>query len=198
MRQFVVLGHDAPTTPDFSLNDLPGSAGRIDVLCRCINSAFFLSHDVRENVRLFLVHQDEVCIRLEGSDLRHLNPDERTTASLLRKALEAGQDLVGAMEVESTPGIYVSKKSFGEILGGIDESSTVVELHEEGVPINELGVPENPFFVLSDHNDFTRDEEELLAEYRDERVKLSPEVLHADHSIIVAHNYLDTRGFRHY
>ncbi|MDY7081388.1 MAG: tRNA (pseudouridine(54)-N(1))-methyltransferase TrmY, partial [Halobacteria archaeon] len=29
-------------------------------------------------------------------------------------------------------------------------------------------------------------------------VSLSPEILHADHSIVVAHNWLDTGGFGEY
>jgi tRNA (pseudouridine54-N1)-methyltransferase len=49
MRQFVVVGHDAPTTDDFSLDDLPG-AGRLDVLCRCITAALLLSHGIRDGV----------------------------------------------------------------------------------------------------------------------------------------------------
>ncbi|MDY7081623.1 MAG: tRNA (pseudouridine(54)-N(1))-methyltransferase TrmY, partial [Halobacteria archaeon] len=80
MRKFVVLGHTAPTEPDFTLNDLPGSAGRLDVLCRCVNSSFFLSHSLREDVRLYLVLQGEITLRFEGRELQHLNPDERSTA----------------------------------------------------------------------------------------------------------------------
>ena len=77
MRQFVVSGHDAPTTAEFALDDLAGGAGRLDVLCRCVNAAFFLSHDLREDVRVWLVLGDEFAVRFEGSELRRLNPDER-------------------------------------------------------------------------------------------------------------------------
>ena len=71
MRQFVVLGHEVPLAADFSLDDLTW-AGRLDVLCRCVNSAFCLSHAIREEVRVWLVLQDEFAIRFEGSDLRNL------------------------------------------------------------------------------------------------------------------------------
>ncbi|MFB6232903.1 MAG: tRNA (pseudouridine(54)-N(1))-methyltransferase TrmY, partial [Haloarculaceae archaeon] len=57
MRQFIVLGHEAPTTADWSLEDLSG-AGRLDVLCRCVGAAVFLSHGIRENVRVHLVLDD--------------------------------------------------------------------------------------------------------------------------------------------
>jgi tRNA (pseudouridine54-N1)-methyltransferase len=86
MRQFLIVGHDAPTTPDFSLKDLPG-AGRLDVLCRYVTAAFVLSHDIRTDVRVRLVLDDTVTVRFEGSDLRRLNPDERSPAALVRTAL---------------------------------------------------------------------------------------------------------------
>ncbi|WP_231185260.1 tRNA (pseudouridine(54)-N(1))-methyltransferase TrmY [Haladaptatus sp. DYF46] len=198
MRQFIVLGHDAPTTPDFSLDDLAGAAGRLDALCRCVNSAFFLSHDFRSDVRLFLVMQDELTIRFEGSELRRLNPDERSTAALIRTALEAKSEAIGHMEAESTPGVFVSKRDFETILSEASGKATVVELHEEGRPVVDLEPPEDPLFVLSDHGDFTDEEADLLAEASDARVRLGPSLLHGNHAMTVAHNYLDTDGYADY
>jgi tRNA (pseudouridine54-N1)-methyltransferase len=198
MRQFIVLGHDAPTTPDFSLDDLAGGAGRLDVLCRCVNSAFFLSHDIREDVRVHLVLGDEVTIRFEGSELRRLNPDERSTAALIRGALEVSDEAIGHMEAEGSPGVYLSKRGFEPVLEEAARGGTVVQLHEEGDPVVDVDPPENPVFVLSDHHDFESSEAELLGEAADRRVRLGPELLHADHAITVAHNYLDTEGFTSY
>ena len=198
MRQFIVLGHDAPTTPDFSLDDLAGGAGRLDVLCRCVNSAFFLSHAIREDVRVHLVLRDELTIRFEGSDLRRLNPDERSTAALIRSALEQKDEAIGHVAVESSPGVYLTKRGFESVLEEVASGGTVVQLHEDGDPVVEVEPPENPVFVLSDHHDFRDDEADLLAEIADRRVRLGPERLHADHAITVAHNYLDTDGFAEY
>ena len=195
MRQFVVLGHDAPTDPDFALDDLAGGAGRLDVLCRAVNSAVFLSHAVREDVRVFLVLDDRFTIRIEGSELRYMNPDERNVASLLRSALEATGDAIGHQEAESTPGIYVSKRGFEPVLETVARDATVFQLHEDGDPLSDVAPPENPAFVLSDHRDFTEEEAALLEEVAEARVRLGPEVLHADHAITVAHNWLDTDGF---
>ncbi|GAA0227493.1 tRNA (pseudouridine(54)-N(1))-methyltransferase TrmY [Haladaptatus pallidirubidus] len=198
MRQFIVLGHDAPMTSDFSLDDLAGSAGRLDALCRCVNSAFFLSHDFRGDARLFLVLQDELTIRFEGSELRRLNPDERSTAALIRKALEAKSKAIGHMEAESTPGVYVSKRDFEAVLDAASKKATVIELHEDGSPVVDVEPPENPLFVLSDHGDFSDEEAELLAEQSDLRVRLGPKLLHGNHAMTVAHNYLDTEGYADY
>jgi len=202
MRQFLVVGHDAPTTPDFSLDDLAGAAGRLDVLCRCVNSAFFLSHAIREDVRVHLVLGDEFTVGFEGSDLRRLNPDERSTAALVRGALEQREDAIGHMPAESTPGVSIRRMGFEATLEAVaddaHEDGTLLTLHEDGDPIVDVDPPENPLFVLSDHHDFSEEERSLLAEHADQRVRVGPEVLHADHTITVAHNYLDTRGYTEY
>lgn len=198
MRQFIVLGHDAPTTPDFSLDDLAGGAGRLDVLCRCVNSAFFLSHAIREDVQVHLVLRDEVTVRFDGSNLRRLNPDERSTAALIRKALEAKDEAIGHVAAESSPGVSISKRGFESVLDEAAREGTVVQLHEDGDPVVDVEPPEDPVFVLSDHHDFGDDEADLLAETAAHRVRLGPERLHADHAITVAHNYLDTNGFTRY
>ncbi|HOC66453.1 MAG TPA: tRNA (pseudouridine(54)-N(1))-methyltransferase TrmY, partial [Methanothrix soehngenii] len=85
MRIFVVVGHKATTQPSFSLEDIPGTSGRLDILCRSVTAAFVLSHGIRKDVLVYLVllgGETPKTIRLMGETLRHLNPDERTTAAL--------------------------------------------------------------------------------------------------------------------
>ena len=198
MRQFVVLGHDAPTTPEFSLDDIAGGAGRLDVLCRCVTSAFFLSHDIREAVRVHLVLADEFTVTFDGRELRRLNPDERSTAALVRNALEERAEAIGHQPVETSPGVSLTRRGFEPTLDAAARDGTVVQLHEDGDPVVAADPPSDPVFVLSDHSDFTDREAELLADAADRRVRLGPEALHADHAITVAHNYLDTDGFTEY
>lgn len=197
MRQFIIIGHDAPTTPDFSLDNIPG-AGRLDVLCRCLTSAFLLSHGLRENVRVFLVLSGEFTLRLEGRELRQFHPDERSTAARIRNALEQREEAIGHMEVETSPGIYLSRLGFEDVLDRASQDGVVFQLHEKGTPAIDLDPPSDPVFVLSDHQDFTAEQDQLLAEVRDRAVTLGPERLHADQAITVAHNWLDTAGFDAY
>ncbi|MFB6135052.1 MAG: tRNA (pseudouridine(54)-N(1))-methyltransferase TrmY [Halanaeroarchaeum sp.] len=196
MRQFIVVGHDAPTDPDFALDDLAGGAGRFDVLCRAVNAAFFLSHGIREDVQVFLVLDDSVTIRLAGSDLRYMNPDERNIASLLRSALAETGAAIGHQEVESTPGIHVSTRGLAPVLETVARDATLFTLHEDGEPITGVDPPENPAFVLSDHRDFTERETRLLGEASARRVRLGPAVLHGDHAITIAQHWLDTDGYQ--
>ena len=198
MRQFLVVGHDAPTAPEFSPDDLAGGAGRLDVLCRCVTSAFFLSHSIRESVRVHLVLGDEFTVRFDGRTIRRLNPDERSTAALIRTALENRADAIGHVPAESTPGVTIRRMGFETMLDDLAANATVVTLHEHGDPAVDVDPPADPLFVLSDHRDFTDEESSLLAAAADERLRLGPEVLHADHAITVAHNYLDTEGYTEY
>ena len=195
MRQFVVVGHDAPTTPDFPLDDLPSAAGRLDVLCRCVNSALFLSHGIRD-ARIHLVLADECTVTFDGATARHLHPDERTTAARIRTALDAREDAIGHMPAEPSPGVELRRMGFEATLDRV--GGTLVSLHEDGDPLSESEPPADPTFVLSDHNDFTADERNLLAARADSRVRVGPERLHADHTITVAHNWLDTDGYNRY
>jgi tRNA (pseudouridine54-N1)-methyltransferase len=198
MRQFLVVGHDAPTTPEFSLDDLAGGAGRLDVLCRCVTSAVFLSHSVREAVRVHLVLGDEFTVRVDGATVKRLNPDERSTAALIRAALEHREEAIGRMPAESTPGVTIRRMDFAATLEALEADATVVTLHEDGDPAVDVDPPADPLFVLSDHREFTDAESSLLSATADERLRLGPEVLHADHAITVAHNYLDTEGYTTY
>ncbi|MFT4962931.1 MAG: tRNA (pseudouridine54-N1)-methyltransferase [Halobacteriales archaeon] len=195
MRQFVVIGHEAPTTPDFSLDNLPGGAGRLDVLCRCVNSAFFLSHALREDVRVHLVLSDEYTVIFEGSDLRRLNPDERSTAALIRGALEEREEAIGPRPYEVSPGVSIARRDVEATLETVAEEGTVVQLHEQGEPASTVEPPEDPVFVLSDHRDFGRAETDLLSDLTNRRLRLGPEALHADHAIVVAHHWLDSGGW---
>jgi len=198
MRQFVVIGHDAPTTPEFSLDDLAGAAGRLDVLCRCVTSAFFLSHAIREAVRVHLVLADEYTVTFEGSELRRLNPDERSTAALVRNALEEREEAIGHIPVETSPGVSLTRRGFEATLTDVAGDGPVVQLHEDGDPAVGVDPPADPVFVLSDHRDFAAEETALVDEHADRQLSLGPEPLHADHAITVAHNYLDTAGFTEY
>lgn len=194
MRQFVIIGHDAPVDGEFSLNGLPGE-GRLDLLSRCVTAALLLSHDIREDVTVHLILGDEVTIRFEGSSLRGLHPDERSTAALIRTALEQREEAIGHIPVETSPGVFLQRFGIEETIEQLAGEGTVCQLREDGKPITTVDPPANPIFVLSDHQDFREFETELLAEHREYQLSLGPTVLHADHAITVANHWMDTDGY---
>ena len=196
MRYFVITGHKAVSTGDFKLDDIAGGAGRMDILCRCVNSAFFLSHNLRKDVEIYLVLEggDDApkTVIFKGEDLRYLNPDERSTASLIRNALL--KPVSEGEEVKSSPGVYVTRLSFPEVLRRLSEMGSFVYLKEDGTDCREYEFPENPVFVLGDNHDLTEGEEAELLAYNPDRIRIGPLSLHADHCMIIVHNEADRRS----
>ncbi|UCG69922.1 MAG: tRNA (pseudouridine(54)-N(1))-methyltransferase TrmY [Thermoplasmata archaeon] len=192
MRRFVVIGHGAITSSEFNLNDLCGSTGRLDVLLRCINSTFFLSHDLRRDVELYLVLQGEPnppkTIRLVGNELKYLNPDERSTAALIRNAL---MKKLEEKEEFSTPGIYISRASFEEVLKNLANISKLMYLKEDGKVLEPKEIKQDCTFILSDDKDMKDEEETIIQKYEPDIVSLGSISYHSDHCIIMINWMLD-------
>ncbi len=196
LRRFIVLGHRAITSADFKLDDLSGSTGRLDILLRCVNSAFFISHDIRRDVEITLMLLGQPnppkTIRIVGSEVKYLNPDERSTAALIRNALL--QKPGG--ERRTSPGIYVSDRSYAEVLSNISKDSQMHYLKEDGEDIQECSFGEDTTFVLGDDQDLTEEEEKMLMSYEPRKLSLGPISYHADHCVTIVNNELDRRTKR--
>jgi len=177
-----------PLDAEFTLNDLPGSAGRLDLLCRGLGASLFLSHGIRRDVETILLLQNEIQIRVLGDRVKRLNPDERSTAALIKRAIEAAD----TEETESTPGIFATKRTLPEALDRLFQlESNPIVLHEEGVDVDAFTFPPDPTFILSDHLDFSDDEERDLADLP--RVSLGRQALHTSQCISILHYLLDRR-----
>ncbi len=187
MPVFAVIGHRARTDGTWSFNDMPGGAGRMDVLCRVVNTSFFLSHDLRRDVVCYLVLRGEPgpekTIRFVGDRVRYLSPDERSAGSLIKKALE----------LEAGPEFRESTKGVSVRVGGLERllnEYTFALLDEGGEDIRAAGrLPEA--YLLSDHQNLDESEMALVGDLP--RYSVGPRSLHADHTISVLLNELDRR-----
>lgn len=198
MRTFVIVGHKATTSPNFSLEDIPGTSGRLDILCRSVTAAFVLSHGIRKDVCVYLVllgGEAAKTIQLKGETLRHLNPDERTTAALLKKALAVPATPQWAM---STSGIFVRLGGLPELLADLKDAR-LIYLREDGADIGGQAFEERDgelAFILGDHTGMTTEEEGLIESAGARVVSLGTTSLHADHCIVVLNWLLDANIFK--
>ena len=194
MRRFIIIGHTATTSGDFSLNDLSGATGRLDVLLRCVNSALFLSHEMRRDTEIRLVFlgppNAPKTIALNGAEMKHLNPDERSTAALLKAALN--KPIFGS-SVNAGAGISVSRATFKVILANAAKDSKIIALKEDGADIRAAGLAPPLTFVLSDNREFSDDELQALKDAGAEFISLGPKSLLASHCIVLVHNELDRK-----
>ncbi|WP_297093024.1 tRNA (pseudouridine(54)-N(1))-methyltransferase TrmY [Thermococcus sp.] len=198
MRTFIVKANKAHTAPDFNLRDLPGTSGRIDLLCRALNSAFLLSHGFRKNVRVWLSlygpPDPPKAIRFEGSEIKPktLNPDELSTAKLIIRALKASKGLKEpSKEVQVLPGIYVSNMTFEDIVRRTLKGSALYYLHEEGKPITGERFPQNVAFVLGDHEGLREEDEAFLAGIA-QKISVGKKSYLASHVIAYVNIFLDS------
>ncbi len=188
MPVLAVIGHRARTDGSWSLNDMPGGAGRMDVLCRAVTASFFLSHDLRRDVTCYLVLRGEPgpekTIRIEGARVRSLNPDERSSGSLIQKALALP---CGPEFRTSTPGVSVREGGLARLLG----EHAFALLDEGGADIRDAErLPDA--FLVSDHLNLDEEERALTADLP--RFSVGPRSLHGDHAITVLLNELDRRA----
>ncbi len=192
MRAFLIVGNKAVTKP-FNLNDLSGSAGRMDIICRCIAQSLFVSHGIRRNVEVYVLllgsPDPPKALKVVGSEVRYMAPDERNVGGIIRKALSLE---VGKEWRESTPGVYVARKNLEELLEELSRMYEIVYLREDGVDIRDVACDlKNPLFVLGDHLGLKDEDERLVLKYAKMVVSVSKLSLQADQCIVIVHYELD-------
>ena len=188
-RHFYVKSH-AKTSPHINLKDLPGAAARLDIIARSINAAFWLSYGIRKNVVFHTILHGEpnppVYIRFEGQNLKKVSPDERSIAIFIGKALKNFDE---KREIESTPGIFVARKDFRQLLEENKDKNFYL-LDENGEDIKNVEI-ENPFFILGDNVDLLPEEKELLLSYDAESISIGKKSYLTSHCITILNWWMD-------
>ncbi len=187
MRVFAVIAHKF--SGDIRLNDLPGS-GRVDVIARAINSAIFLSHDIRRDV-LFYMYAPKIgfVMKIDSSRVRYLNPDERSTAALIRNAV-----INHTRREETSPGFFAREATMEEFLDEISSLGEFYLLHEEGDDIRNMEIPRDAVFLLSDSVDLSEDEMREVEGRISAKISVGPKSILASHAICIVNNEMDRRG----
>lgn len=201
VRRFVVIGQKASASEDFILDDLPGTAGRLDVLVRCIRPALLSSHGLRRDVIVYLVLLGGPLaprvVRVDGSGVRFLRPDERSLAVRIKKVLATRGDQETTEFVIGRPGISVARGGIERVLEDA-RGSTPFVLDETAPDIRDspdLG-GDDMMFVIGDHLGVPADARAKLDAIGARALSIGPVAIHADDVVAVVTNELDRRDAR--
>jgi tRNA (pseudouridine54-N1)-methyltransferase len=197
MRRFLILAHRVPVTGSFTLNDLAGGAGRMDEIARTVSTAFTLSNDLRRDTEvtvLFVAEPPPAARKIElvGARLRHLNPDERSTAALLKNALVRSSNF--PRELEASPGLRVAPAEPEADLRAFLARPGTVWLTESGSPIAvHSGTGDEFGAVISDPYDPSEAEVAVLRESAVAQLSVGPRSLRTSQVVDLVHQELDRR-----
>lgn len=165
----------------------------MDAVAGVVTSAFLLSNGIRRDTEvdlLLLADPRRVLrVRLDGAGLKFLNPDERSTAALLKNALAkfwARPD----SQAEVGPGIEVTLTDRDRELRAFASLPGACWLVEDGnasLPRGDGGTT----VILSDPYEPSPEERSFLKSLGLPKVSLGPHSLHAAHCVVLVHNQLD-------
>ncbi len=194
MRRFLIVSHTAPPSGDWDLNDLAGASGRADVVCRAVSTALFLSHGIRADTQVIMVFAADPAmpraVRVDGSAIQRLSPDERSLAGRIRQALRAGADLQDPWWEEVDAGLHVAPFTLTEVLDDVAQAPLVL-LDPEGTAIEEARLPVDATYALSDHQPFPPAELDVLDERAQLRISLGSPWYHGHAVVAVVQHRMD-------
>ena len=201
-RRFAIIGHRVPASGKIILNDLAGGSGRLDVLCRAVNSALFLSHGIRNDsqIILHLLGGDGPPrrIRFDGEYLKGVRVEERAIAGHVAKIIAEPVPVLGQW-ISASPGIDYSGGGVEETVSDWDDKGVeIFTLNADGERLwnrdSKLDNVKNEFgklgFFLSDDLDFTEHEFEFLKHHSKLR-SIGDKWLQGHLAISIVHQFLD-------
>lgn len=190
MAEFIYYSKSAVTAGNFIKDDLM-QAGRLDIAINVLISAFFLSHDVRKDVKMHLIFDGPpnppMHILIEYD--KELAISKKDVAGLIKRILYKAPKEKGKV-VNPAPGCYVEKKSFEALVEELNtEGKNIFLLDKKGEDIRNLKLKGNEVFILGDQDGFPDDKRHILK--RIDKVTVSPKMLFASQVLTIVHNELD-------
>lgn len=192
MRNFVYFSSEARTSGNFNVNELM-KAGRMDIVMHVIINSFFLSHSLRDDVKLHLIFYGapDPPKHIEIQVKPETKLSKKDVANLIKKILYKYRE---GKKTEVLPGCSIEKKSFLKVIGELaKENKKIFVLDKRGEDIRKVRIPEKSVFILGDHNGLPRKELKRLKKIA-ESISVGPRIYFASQIITILNNALDLRG----
>lgn len=198
MREFIYYSRTAPTSGNFSTDDLQ-KAGRIDIAIHVIIATFFLSHKIRTDTKLHLIFAGppdpskhiEIFPVTEGeTGIDKIYISKTNVSATLKKILYKYRQ---GEKREVFPGYWIEKKGFLELVKEMAEQErNLYILDPKGEDIRTVEIKENPVFILGDHKGLPIKELKRLKKICTP-VTLGKKTYFASQVVAVVNNELDRR-----
>jgi tRNA (pseudouridine54-N1)-methyltransferase len=189
MREFIYYSKNAVTAGNFIKDNLM-KAGRMDIVCNVIISTFFISNEMRDDVKLHLIFDGPPNaprhLILESN--QEMPISKKNIAGLIKKLLYKSPDKKGLREI--MPGCSAEKKSFEHLVNELDKNGgNIFLLDGKGDDIRNLKLEGNEVFIIGDHEGFPKDKKKFLKMI--DKISVSPKTLFASQVITIINNEVD-------
>jgi tRNA (pseudouridine54-N1)-methyltransferase len=192
MREFIYFSNKAPTSGKFDESNLM-KAGRLDVALHVIINSFFISHNVRNDVKLHLIFygMPDPPKHLELTINKDFTISKKDLVYVIKKMLYKYKE---GQRVEGLPGCFIEKKNLLKLVEEMQkDGKTIYVLDKKGDDIRETKISKNPVFLLGDHEGFPLKELKRLKSIT-EPVSIGPEMYFASQTVAIVQNELDRLG----
>ena len=186
MRELIYYSSKARTSGNFDTGELM-KAGRMDIVCNVIISVFFLSHKMRDDVKLHLIFmgQPNPPMHLEFVSDSEMPISKKDVAGLIKRMLYKCKP---GEKVKVFPGCFIEKKSFQTLVKELEaDGKNVVVMDKKGEDIREADL-KNCVFVIGDQDGLPKKETKHF-----DKVSIGKEIYFASQTITIINNELDRR-----
>ena len=187
MRHFVYFSKTAATSGKALSEGNLMKAGRMDIAIHTIIASFFLSHDLRKDVKMHLVFygMPDPPKHIEMQIVPELDISKKDVANLIKKILYKYKQ---GEKKEVLPGCFVEKKSFLKVIEELKEQGNeIYVLDKKGEDIREAEISKNCVFILGDHEGLPEKELKRLKKITIP-VSVGPKIYFASHVAAIVNN----------
>jgi len=184
MREFILISNHGRTKGDWK-NLM--SAGRMDIVCHSVISAFFLSNAIRSDVKFSIILNGppDPPKHIEFIYDEKLPISKKDVGNLIRSTLWKYKP---KRRIKAFPGIFIEKKSLRNIIE--EKTDEIYYLDKKGEDITKIQFGDNPIFVLGDHEGFPKQEKKFLKKNA-KAISIGPNTYFTSQCISFLNIYLD-------
>jgi len=187
MREFIYYSSKARTSGNFDTADLM-KAGRMDIVCNVIISAFFISNNMREDVKLHLIFTGppNPPMHLEFVSNKDMPISKKDVAGLIKRMLYKCK----GYKTEVFPGCFIEKKGLNELVKGLEqEGKDIFVMDKKGQDIRKIEKLDNSVFIIGSEDGLPKKETKRI----EKSVSVGKQTYFASQTITIINNEIDRR-----